>query len=161
MLALSEILKNCDPQGDSVVDQFLKLIIGPLETVPATAYPVIIIDAIDECYSVQDKSWQSLLESLTRWSKLAGVFKLKLVVTSRDLGDIRETLDEVSHKINLSTGDNASEDSKNDIGTFFREKFLEIRKRFPRSLSDWPEKEVLEELMNYAAGLFIWGGYGH
>ncbi len=117
---------------------------------------MIIVDAIDECYSPEDSSWQSFLESLTRWSQLAGVSKLKLIVTSRDLRDIRETLGEVSHQINLTTGDNASEDSKSDIGIFFTEKFAEIRRRFLRSLSDWPKKEVIEELMDYAAGLFIW-----
>ncbi len=79
----------------------------------------------------------------------------KLIVTSRDLHDIRTMLGEVSHHVVLTTGDGVSEESKSDIGRFFTKKFGEIRGDFP-SLADWPKEEVLRAMMDYAAGLFIW-----
>ncbi len=161
MLALSE--KNGHPRDDSVIDQFQTMIKEPLETAFTETmfllhkahfpHAVIIIDALDECHSVNGNSWQSLLKSLTCWSKLAGVFKL--VVTSRDLPDIRKALGEVSHHIDLTTGDDVSEDSKRDVGVFFTKKFGEIREDFG-SLSDWPREEVIKVMMDFAAGLFIW-----
>ncbi len=102
------------------VDQFKTMIKGPLETafnetrfLPHKAdcpLVVIVIDALDECHSVDDDSWPSLLESLTCWSRLDGVFKL--VITSRDLPDIHTALGKVSHRMNLTTGDVVSEESK-------------------------------------------------
>ncbi len=94
MVTLNE-KKNNEPKDDLVVDQFHQLIKGPLESdlkerrlrLHKLAYPVIVIDALDECNSASDNSWQSLLLSLAGWAELPGVFKL--IVTSRDHFDLR------------------------------------------------------------------------
>ncbi len=158
MVTLSE--KNGDPQNDLVIDQFEKLIKGPLETdlketnfrLHKATYPVIIIDALDECYSANDNSWQSLLKSLAGWAELPGVFKL--VVTSRDHGDLRKKLGQMSRQIDLTTGELASDDSKSDIRRFFTARFAEIREDFSLP-PEWPGEAVIQELTDYAAGLFI------
>ncbi len=159
MLTLSE--KKGNPKDNSVFDQFQKLIQGPLETdlkerrfrSHKLAYPVIIIDALDECYSANDNSWPSLLKTLAYWTQLPGVFKL--VVTSRDHGDLRKKLGEASRQIDLTTGDLVSGDSKSDIMRFFTTRFTEIREEFGLA-SDWPGEAVIQEITDYAAGLFIW-----
>ncbi len=161
MLRLIE-KKNRNPQDDTVFDQFQKLIGSMLQTIVKETrfrshqilYPVVIIDALDECYSADDNSWQSLLDSLTCWTELPGVFKL--VVTSRDHFDIRTTLGNASRQIDLSTGDNVSDDSTDDIRKFFTTRFAEIRKKYPGLPSDWPGEAAMEEMTYYAAGLFIW-----
>ncbi len=124
MLTLSE--KNGDPQNDLVIDQFEKLIKGPLETdlketnfrLRKVAYPVIIIDALDECYSANDNSWQSLLKSLVGWAELPGVFKL--VVTSRDHGDLRKKLGQMSRQIDLQLESWPRTTQKATLGDFSR-----------------------------------------
>ncbi len=114
---------------------------------------MIIIDALDECYFANDRNWDSLLESLAGWAELPGVFKL--VVTSRDHFDLRATLGNVSRQIVLTTGEDVSDDSTSDIRTFFTIKFAAIRATFSLP-SDWPSEAVIQEMANYAAGLFIW-----
>ncbi len=161
--ALAQALSNKkgNPKDDLVTDQFRKLIKLPLEAdlkekglrSQKTVYPVIIIDALDECNSADDTNWRSLLASLKCWATLPGVFKL--VVTSRDLHDIRATLGELSCHVDLTSRDGVSEESKKDIEIFFAKKFGEIRGRF-KSLSKWPTKEEIEAMTEYAAGLFIW-----
>ncbi len=92
-------------------------------------------------------------KSLACWTQLPGVFKL--VVTSRDHGDLRKKLGEASRQIDLTTGDLVSDDSKSDIRRFFTTRFAEIREDFGLP-SDWPGEAVILEITDYAAGLFIW-----
>ncbi len=152
---MSEV-KGRDPKYSSAIDQFTNLIKVPLETVTVpkgASYPVFLIDALDECDLENIDNWNSFLDSLKCWSNLPSIFKL--IVTSRYLPDIRTKLGAVSHRIDLTVGDDVSEDSKSDIGVFFTKKFGEISSR-SSSLSNWPKKEVIEEMTDCAAGLFIW-----
>jgi len=136
--------KNGHPRDDSVIDQFKDLIKSPLGTaLQETSYrllhktdwprAVIIIDALDECrseYSVNDESWSSLLQSLAAWAGAKFDNAFKLIVTSRDLPDIRTALGNASCQIDLTTGDNVS-DATNDIRKFFTAKFAELRGKYP------------------------------
>ncbi len=151
------------PQVNSVIEQFQQLFKWPLETdlnekfqfkLQGIAFPVVIIDALDECEFTNVDCRKSLLESLTCWSTLPGVFRL--IVTSRNFSDIHMALDAVSHHINLTTGDDVSDDSKNDIRVFFTKKFEWMRKKHPSLPSDWPSGEDMQELTAFAAGQFIW-----
>lgn len=159
MSTMSEKKKG-NPKDDSAIDQFRNLIEGPLVTVRREAwgesYPVIIVDALDECYPAKDDDWKHLLCSLACWRKLPGVFKL--IVTSRYRVELNEKLGEVSHRINLTTGEGASEDAISDIRIFLTEKFVGIKADFKHiSLpSDWPTEAAIQEMTVYAAGLFIW-----
>ncbi len=168
--ALAQALSNKkgNPKDDFALDQFWKLIKLPLEAdlkemglrSQKTVYPVIIIDALDECDLADDTNWKSLLASLKCWAKLPGVFKL--VVTSRDLHDIRTTLGEVSCHVDLTSGDDVSEESRNDIEIFFAKKFGEIKERFRLlQVSDWPTEEEIEAMTEYAAGSVHLGQYGY
>ncbi len=84
------------------------------------------------------------------WAALPSL--LKLIVTSRVHFDLREALGKVSHSIDISTG---NYNSASDIRTFLSKKFAEIRKEFGLS-SDWPSEAAIQEMTDYAAGLFIW-----
>ncbi|KLO10109.1 hypothetical protein SCHPADRAFT_832992, partial [Schizopora paradoxa] len=166
--ALMRILdeKKGDPQDDTVLDQFQQLIKHPLEThfkesrlqLRKAPYPVIIIDAIDECYSANGDDWNSLLKSLILWTNLSNPANFKLIVTGLERPDIGETLGGMALRIDLTTGEDVTEDSTRDIETFFAKKFAWIRKDFPHSNlpQDWPSREDLSEMTAYAAGLFLW-----
>ncbi|KLO08319.1 WD40 repeat-like protein [Schizopora paradoxa] len=159
MLALRD-KRNTDVQDNTAYVQFENFVKGPLEmdlkesgSRPLrTAYPIVIIDALDECNSSED--WDLFLESLTNWSKLSQGFRL--IVTSRALDHLKETLGTVSYPINLVTGDDVVMDwdseTNRDIRRLFREKFT---KRLPRA-PGWPNDQAIEELTKRAAGLFIW-----
>lgn len=160
MLALKD-KRNTDVQDDSVLVQLEKLIKGPLEMdqketgsrPPELPYPTIIVDALDECYSEVDRAL--LLKSLSFWPD--GV---KLMLTSRYHQDFDERTVGSSCLINLATGDDVSADSRDDIGLFFEEKFKEMRSRSDFKFFNlppvWPAVLEIEEMTDYAAGLFIW-----
>ncbi|KLO08317.1 WD40 repeat-like protein [Schizopora paradoxa] len=160
MLALRD-KSNMDVQDDAVLVQFEKLINRPLEMNRKEAgsrsreipYPIFIVDALDECYS--EDNWASLLMSLARWPD-----GIKLIITTRYHHDVDEQPGEVSCRIDLATGDDVSADSRNDVRIFFEEKFKEMRSRsdfkFFSLPSIWPTKIEIQEMTNYAAGLFIW-----
>lgn len=164
MIALAE-RTNVDAQDDDIFDQFQKLIKAPLLTdlketasgslvrTRSRAYPLVIIDALDECYD--EKCQISLLESLANWPD-----ELKLIITSRYDDTLSKKLGGLCHCVDLTVGNNASLDSRNDIGVFFATKFGQMRLRvdfqhyiFPPG---WPEAETMQEMIDYAAGLFIW-----
>ncbi|KLO05131.1 hypothetical protein SCHPADRAFT_735857, partial [Schizopora paradoxa] len=158
MLALRD-KRNTDVQDNTAYVQFENFVKGPLETdlkesgsrPLRTAYPIVIIDALDECNSSED--WDLFLESLTDWSKLSQGFRL--IVTSRPLDHLKESLGTVSFPITLVTGDDAvmawDSETNRDIRRLFREKFTKRLRT-----SNWPDEQAIEELTKRAAGLFIW-----
>lgn len=105
---------------------------------------VAVIDALDECFTDDSEQWSAFLQTFAGWSDLPRSFKL--VVTSRDIPDIRNTLEKVSHPICLTTGNEASVEVRHDVQTFLR------RKLASKQLSE----ETFEELTAHAAGSFIW-----
>src|ERR1700687_5440096 len=76
---------------------------GILEVL-AMQFPVIVLDALDECGSDGSQSAQRriFMDSLTKWSRLHPCFKL--LVTSRDHG-ITPEFRAVCHHVALETGD--------------------------------------------------------
>ncbi len=61
---------------------------------------VAVIDALDECFTGKNEDWRVLLETIAGWANLPRRFRL--VVTSRDIPDIRGTLAELSYPISLT-----------------------------------------------------------
>ncbi|KLO04488.1 hypothetical protein SCHPADRAFT_1003285 [Schizopora paradoxa] len=160
MLALRDE-KNTDVRDLSVFHQFENFFKGPLEMdfketgSRSSEVPVVIIDALDECYSRESSNWDSLLESLAGWPNNS-----KLIITSRYHYDLPERPSETYNFFDLVTGLNAPEENKNDIKVFFTIKFTQMKstKAFrdfdlPK---EWPRREEIEEMTTYASGLFIW-----
>jgi hypothetical protein len=114
--------------------------------------PVIILDALDECGSDSSQIGQRnvLLDTITRWSRLTGLFKL--IVTGRD-ERMPRSFRYSCKRVELPTGAAVGEDTTQDIRRFFAQRFADIG---GLSLGDWPGDKVLDTLTNRAAGLFIW-----
>jgi hypothetical protein len=132
--------------------QFTKLLIEPLRNLPATEGPVVLIlDALDECGSVEDR--KPLLSLLSSESAHLPPF-VRILVTSRDERDIRCALEGQSHvliwELNLT-----SENNMKDTLQFFRNRMAEIRSSL-RLSHDWPGDSAIFALNKLAAGLFIW-----
>lgn len=117
--------------------------------------PVVILDALDECGSNTSQSAQRrvLLNTIIKWSQLHPSFRL--IITSRD-DRITPSLRNVCHHIVLETGDLVSSDTNSDIQIFFQHRFAEIAAVYPSLPSLWPGTQIIKQLTDHAAGLFIW-----
>jgi hypothetical protein len=132
--------------------QFTKLLIKPLRTLPGTEGSVVLIlDALDECGSAEDR--KSLLSLFSSESVHLPSF-VRILITSRDERDIRCALEGQSHifvwELNLT-----SENNMNDTLHFFKHRLAEIRSSL-RLAHDWPGDSAIFALNKLAAGLFIW-----
>lgn len=151
--------KPIDPPRRDIKMHFNLLIKEPLKRsynhVSNNEYPVIVIDAVDECDfdGLHEADRKALFKSFSKWSHLSG--KFKLIITSRDdRKRIPESLRSLCKQLTLSTGKDVSDDTNRDIRHFFEIRFGEL----PGSgcLSDWPGERNLEKLTMRAAGLFVW-----
>ncbi|KIJ24910.1 hypothetical protein M422DRAFT_194154, partial [Sphaerobolus stellatus SS14] len=165
---LSDAVKEIHEQQQSVEDldllsQFKKLIKSPLEAYyrqisqfdgSKPQIILLIVDALDEADRRDTRQWNELLETLAEWSQLPGIFRL--IITSRPNDDIRSHLGLKCLEETLATGSSVSEESQADIDKYLRYRFLSIRKRIQQILPSWSDKDIIPQLVNNAAGLFMW-----
>lgn len=147
---------NFYPNRASVKDQFRELIDGPLgRHFPSTSTDtlLIVIDALDECFDPRDSKisidWDGFMETLVEWRKLSSA--CKLIVASRNEGDIDKNLNGVGKVIELYSGGKVSTDSSDDIRVFFETKFSALHIQTQR-----PTEADIDRLSKHAAGLFQW-----
>ncbi len=115
---------------------------------------VTVLDALDEWFTDDNEDWRALIQTVAGWVDLPRTFRL--VVTSRDIPEIRRVLAKVSHSISLTTGKGVSTEAIADTRVFFWAKFAEMRKDVKGMPSNWPDDKVVQQLTEYAAGSFIW-----
>jgi hypothetical protein len=104
----------------------------PAPSLPSFTSPlstVIVVDALDECGPDGSPERKLLLRTLKDWSRLPASFKL--LVTSRDEHDIRQSLQNINQHIGLPTGELVELEASNDISLFFRCQFAEIIPSYP------------------------------
>ncbi|EGO21769.1 hypothetical protein SERLADRAFT_441002 [Serpula lacrymans var. lacrymans S7.9] len=150
-----------DPQRPNIEDHFDSLIVEPLkacfnEQLQDRRYPVIVVDASDECHDFSQESQRTaLLDTLAQWpGALPPAFKL--IIASR-VERIPFDFREVCQDIVLPIRDQVTSTTTDDINTFFHNRFAEIKKRFSSLRNtDWPGSQVIQQLTGRAAGLFIW-----
>jgi NACHT domain len=127
--------------------------------IPRGRLPVVVVDALDECGGFDGRYSNhrtSLLQTLKSWSRLPS--KFKLIITSRGEDDIADTLSAVEHEtITISSGQLVTTQSSDDVQSFLQQRFLSIAAQYRRSLPpDWPGPQIIKELAERAAGLFIY-----
>ncbi|EGN92374.1 hypothetical protein SERLA73DRAFT_117440 [Serpula lacrymans var. lacrymans S7.3] len=153
---------SVDPQRPDIAAHFDILIKESLERMNEKLvaqqnprYPVVIVDALDECDDPsQNPQRKTLLDTLTRWSKLPK--KVKLIITARD-DRLPESFRQACQKIVLPTGDKVTPAASEDIQTFFESRFKELKTDLPSlAQAGWPAPRDIEQLTTRAAGLFIW-----
>lgn len=146
-----ETLKSTSWNDFSIRNDFRRFIKGSLTKNDGEPYPVIILDALDECGCDKSQSEQRRLffDTLVEWSRDFPQW-CKLIVTSRD-----GPPSSFKHKsIVLETG-NSNTESTDDIRIFFKDSFEYITNR-RRLQKAWPGEPTVEELTARAAGLFVW-----
>lgn len=115
---------------------------------------VLIIDALDECGTEQDR--KTLLRALSKGFLDLPPF-IRVVVVSRRETDIEDAL--ASHcAVYPFSLDIDSATTRNDILEFLRHHLAEIRISQKRLLlpTDWPGEDKVQILLQHAGGLFIW-----
>jgi len=134
--------------------QFAKLVLDPLESIPAVPMQgpiIIIIDALDECGDPTSRKslMRLLLEGL---SKFPSTFRF--LFTSREEPDIKTLLaihpNIISHELNITEDSNLS-----DVSMFLHSEMGTIRNRHGLA-HDWPGEAKICDMANCSAGLFIW-----
>jgi len=146
---------NPDIFRQGLREQWNQLILNPLKNAPTQSIQlVVVIDALDECDSMQDI--QLILQLLEEAKDLKAV-RIKFFLTSRPEIPIFDGFRQLSgeayqdfilHNIPLDTV-NA------DISTFFLQKLSPLKAKHGLGTS-WPDKQSIEQLVERAGGLFIY-----
>jgi len=136
-------------------EQWDQLILNPLKNAPTQSIQlVVVIDALDECDSMEDIQ---LILQLLEEAKDLDTVRIKIFVTSRPEIPIFDGFRQLSgeayrdcilHNIPLDTV-NA------DISTFFLQKLSPLKAKHGLG-TPWPDEQIIEQLVERAAGLFIY-----
>jgi len=136
-------------------EQWNQLILNPLKNAPTQSIQlIVVIDALDECDSIEDI--QLILLLLAEAKDLSTV-RIKIFLTSRPEIPIFDGFRQLSgeayqdfilHNIPLDTV-NA------DISTFFLQKLSPLKAKHGLG-TPWPDEGIIEQLVERAAGLFIY-----
>lgn len=155
--ALLEVLKDnkIDPGSTDIELQFQSLIEEPFKTCVGLEFPVVVMDALDECGQGQSLQWKVLLKTMKKWSTLSP--PVKIFITARSYHSIEAVLGPVSQCIALATGEHVTAVASHDIYQYLEGQIKDNIVAFnPKLPPDWPGPEVLDKLTAKAAGLFIW-----
>lgn len=147
----------------SISNQFEQLIVNPIRKLTITSSPsvkIIVLDALDECDSLEDARLIIHLLSLTKQFK--GLC-LKFFVTSRPELPIQLGFKDIHAKYEILILHEVPQPViRHDIALFLEHKLKKIRDDYnkfaapSRQLSvDWPGLELTQKLVDMAVPLFI------
>jgi hypothetical protein len=148
--------KLAEPTYINLVDQFNKLVQGPIQTSVGNAvktYKVIVVDAVDECTDLRliSSLIQLILES-------ASAIPLKIFIASRDEHLIRRAFTsrpEFRTAFHLHEAD--QDVVKGDIRVYLETSLAEIQKGNHDHISGtWPPQSEISTLLDRSGTLFIY-----
>lgn len=133
--------------------QFQRLLIAPLSNnMPSQPHIVLVLDALDECGSAEDR--EVLVNILAnRFCDLPSTFRT--IVVSRAEIDIRYAFESQSHILALVL-DLTTAIASHDISSYFRYHMTRIRNQRGYLGVDWPGEDNILGLTARACGLFVW-----
>jgi hypothetical protein len=111
---------------------------------------VIVIDALDECDGENDV--RLILELLFKLQEIQSIH-LRVFLTSRPELPIRLGFKKEKNHHDLILHELPKPVIEHDIRLFLTQKLLQIRDE--RELSNWPEEEMIERLLQMVVPLFI------
>ncbi len=133
--------------------QFQKFLIKPLsDNIPLQPHIVLVLDALDECGTVEDR--ETLLNLLaSEFCHLPPTFRT--IITSRADSDIRQAFESEPHILAFEL-DLTSDIAFDDISSYFRHHMAGIRRKKKYLPIDWPGRDTIHDLARRAHGLFVW-----
>ncbi|KAG0697204.1 hypothetical protein DFH29DRAFT_161924 [Suillus ampliporus] len=138
-------------------DQMRELIVKPLRLLEfhRETFYVMVIDALDECFSTEEAA--RLVKLLTETLAGSNLPMIHLLFTSRPETRIQTVMQAGVHEISLIAGDEAT---LKDVRLFLRVSLDNIRRNRPnifgRPAEPWPSKDEFETLTSKADGLFVY-----
>jgi hypothetical protein len=143
--------------SQTLQDQWTRLILQPLSRHKRTGKPSVflfVIDALDECED--ERSIGTLLRLLPQVRELSEI-RMRILVTSRPETPVRHGFKRIGESTHhgFILHDIPSATVNRDIQVFLEHRFSGIAAEcyFPDS---WPGARVLECMVEFAGGLFIW-----
>lgn len=136
-------------------EQFSRLLLEPLNSLPATHTPIVLVlDAFEECGTPEQRA--PLLELLAGSSANLPQF-IRILITSRPEYDVQTALAANIH-VQPEELDIESESNYQDILLYLRHRLDAVRSA-TSSLSripNWPENSMINLMADRTAGLFVW-----
>lgn len=146
---LQRIVSEDQGVGQRVLrDQWRELVVGPLSQLKVASlhsHPIIVVDALDECYDESDI--RRVLQLLADTEGL-GKGRLRVIVTSRPESSIRDSFSRF-------LGDKHQHLVLHDMSDFVVDRDISLFLRHNLSMTSIDEPTI-EQLVQRAAGLFIW-----
>jgi hypothetical protein len=136
-------------QASPLQNQAQHLIVDTTNGADLIGPVVIVIDALDESGNVDARA--PLLHALCTTVK-ALPRSIKLIITSRDEQDIRNTLVDIGEVRSINDAAGTSD----DILTFIQTQMSALQKSQPGLGHGWPGRAIEHKLAELASGLFIW-----
>ncbi|KZP05485.1 hypothetical protein FIBSPDRAFT_1054057 [Athelia psychrophila] len=151
---------NDDHTKDPVLDvllpeQFDRLIVKPLASVPTLAGEgaiIIVLDGLYECGPPRD--WASLLEFLVDQTKSLPS-NLRFIITSRTVDGILDAVTSTVLHPRIKSRELRSS-SHSDISAYFTFRMQQIRRKNTHLPEDWPGRAAIVELTTRAFGFLPW-----
>jgi hypothetical protein len=155
-------LRDCPelPTGRPIHQQVSDLIFTPAQGLPVNTGLVIVIDALDECFTDARGHYGGEMLPLLVRALLGSSRRLKLFITSRVENTIQLTFDELSSSarhIVTKLHDLDRDMVERDIRTYLTGSFSAIavaRRNF--DLSNWPSEDDIHDLVQRSQVLFVY-----
>ncbi|KAL4746219.1 hypothetical protein BDW72DRAFT_39188 [Aspergillus terricola var. indicus] len=141
-----------DIAAKSLKEQFDRLLLQPLQSLDLShsLTTVIVIDALDECESMDIPVILDLLPQLQK----SKVLRVRIFLTSRPELPVRLGFKKSDNHQDLDLHEVPNPIIKEDIRIFLKERFSMIRKSREMT-DDWPGDDTLNALVTMAVPLFI------
>jgi hypothetical protein len=152
------IIKHSNIASLCLNDQWHELVLEPLSKLSEGESPaqslVIVIDALDECSNEDEIG--VVLQLLSEVRQLKNV-RLRTLLTSRPELPVRYGFRQISDAghYDFVLHDKSSSIVDCNIPTFFEHNLGIIRQKYGLDL-EWPDKPIVQKLVQNANGLFIW-----
>ncbi|KAF9068711.1 hypothetical protein BDP27DRAFT_1326819 [Rhodocollybia butyracea] len=131
-------------------EQVQRLIVEPLHYIKSSTHVALVIDALDECDG--ERASEKILLALLQHIHSAP--SLKVFVSCRPAAYVEALLSGGEHRRMFKLHHVPASIVDSDLQLFYRRRLEEIRT--VKKLDDWPPGEMIEKLVQQAAGLFIY-----
>jgi hypothetical protein len=137
--------------------QFKRLIAEPLASIPPSSKFLVVLDGLDECQS--EEAQLNIIELITSITRSSPSSPLVWMVCSRPERHIRALFSDSDFpigcwRLELSLD---SEETKNDVGSFVRSSFGDIREKYSSAIGgSWPSDDDIRAVVNASSGSFAY-----
>ncbi|KZP26893.1 hypothetical protein FIBSPDRAFT_948873 [Athelia psychrophila] len=158
--SIIEVINDDDtknPVLDALLpEQFDRLIVKPLASIPTLAGEgaiIIVLDGLYECGHPDD--WASLLEVLVGQTESLPQPNLRFVITSRTVNGVHDAVTSTVLHPRIKSRELRSS-SHSDISAYFTFRMQHIRRKNKYLQEDWQGPTAIAELTARAGGFFPW-----